>query len=223
MGVDTTTIQQLLASADVGDRLQGLNQLRSLEPEVAFPLVQPLIQDANARIRYAAVSQLATLGHVNPTQTQELLRDRLLHDSETDVRAAAADAMAALQLPFALEDLETAYHSTDDWLLQFSIVAALGALANPAAVTLLKEALNSSQELVMLAAIGSLGELRQPDILDVLRPFVDYPDWQVRHRLAIALGQIGTADAKQILEQMQTDSAQAVVEAVQTSLAQLTS
>jgi HEAT repeat protein len=221
--VDTTTIQQLLASADVGDRLQGLNQLRSLEPEVAFPLVQPLIQDANARIRYAAVSQLATLGHVNPTQTQELLRDRLLHDSETDVRAAAADAMAALQLPFALEDLETAYHSTDDWLLQFSIVAALGALANPAAVTLLKEALNSSQELVMLAAIGSLGELRQPDILDVLRPFVDYPDWQVRHRLAIALGQIGTADAKQILEQMQTDSAQAVVEAVQTSLAQLTS
>ncbi|WP_198405931.1 phycobilisome degradation protein NblB [Parathermosynechococcus lividus] len=221
--MDTTTIQQLLASADVGDRLQGLNQLRSLEPEVAFPLVQPLIQDANARIRYAAVSQLATLGHVNPTQTQELLRDRLLHDSETDVRAAAADAMAALQLPFALEDLETAYHSTDDWLLQFSIVAALGALANPAAVTLLKEALNSSQELVMLAAIGSLGELRQPDILDVLRPFVDYPDWQVRHRLAIALGQIGTADAKQILEQMQTDSAQAVVEAVQTSLAQLTS
>jgi len=221
--VDTTTIQQLLASADVGDRLQGLNQLRSLDPEVAFPLVQPLIQDANARIRYAAVSQLATLGHVNPTQTQELLRDRLLHDSETDVRAAAADAMAALQLPFALEDLETAYHSTDDWLLQFSIVAALGALANPAAVTLLKEALNSSQELVMLAAIGSLGELRQPDILDVLRPFVDYPDWQVRHRLAIALGQIGTADAKQILEQMQTDSAQAVVEAVQTSLAQLTS
>ncbi|WP_448514500.1 HEAT repeat domain-containing protein [Parathermosynechococcus lividus] len=221
--MDTTTIQQLLASADVGDRLQGLNQLRSLEPEVAFPLVQPLIQDANARIRYAAVSQLATLGHVNPTQTQELLRDRLLHDTETDVRAAAADAMAALQLPFALEDLETAYHSTDDWLLQFSIVAALGALANPAAVTLLKEALNSSQELVMLAAIGSLGELRQPDILDVLRPFVDYPDWQVRHRLAIALGQIGTADAKQILEQMQTDSAQAVVEAVQTSLAQLTS
>ncbi|WP_448527770.1 HEAT repeat domain-containing protein [Parathermosynechococcus lividus] len=221
--MDTTTIQQLLASADVGDRLQGLNQLRSLEPEVAFPLVQPLIQDANARIRYAAVSQLATLGHVNPTQTQELLRDRLLHDSETDVRAAAADAMAALQLPFALEDLETAYHSTDDWLLQFSIVAALGALANPAAVTLLKEALNSSQELVMLAAIGSLGELKQPDILDVLRPFVDYPDWQVRHRLAIALGQIGTADAKQILEQMQTDSAQAVVEAVQTSLAQLTS
>ncbi|WP_448533742.1 HEAT repeat domain-containing protein [Parathermosynechococcus lividus] len=219
--MDTTTIQQLLASADVGDRLQGLNQLRSLEPEVAFPLIQPLIQDANARIRYAAVSQLATLGRVNPTQTQELLRDRLLHDTETDVRAAAADAMAALQLPFALEDLETAYHSTDDWLLQFSIVAALGALANPAAVTLLKEALNSSQELVMLAAIGSLGELKQPDILDVLRPFVDYPDWQVRHRLAIALGQIGTADAKQILEQMQTDSAQAVVEAVHTSLAQL--
>jgi len=218
--VDTTGIQQLLTSAEVGDRLQGLNQLRSLDPQMAFPLIAPLIQDQNARIRYAAVSQVATLGRVNLPQAQELLRDRLLNDSETDVRAAAADAMAALQVPFALEDLETAYRSTEDWLLQFSIIAALGALANPAAVSLLKEALNSPQELVMLAAIGSLGELRQPDTVALLRPFVDYPDWQVRHRLAIALGQIGTPEAKELLEQLQTDSAQAVAAAAQTSLAQ---
>lgn len=74
------------------------------------------------------------------------MRNRLLHDSETDVRAAAADAMAALRLPFALEDLAMAYHSTSDWLLQFSIIAALGALGNPAAVGLLTEALKSPQE-----------------------------------------------------------------------------
>lgn len=221
--MDITTIQELLASAEVGDRLRGLNQLRSLAPTVAFPLLQPLVQDGNPRIRYAAVSQLASLGHANPTQAHELLRDRLLNDSETDVRAAAADAMAALQLPFALEDLETAYHSTEDWLLQLSIIAALGALANPAAVPLLKEALNSSQELVKLAAIGSLGELKHPDSVDLLRPFVDDPDWQVRHRLAIALGQIGTVEAQHLLEQMQDDSAQVVVAAVQMSLAQLDS
>ncbi len=218
--METTAIQQLLTSTEVGDRLQGLNQLRLLEPEVAFRLIEPLIQDKNSRIRYAAVSQLASLGQVNPTQAQDLLRDRLLNDTETDVRAAAADAMAALQLPFVLEDLEMAYRSTNDWLLQFSIIAALGALGNPAAVGLLTEALSSSQELVMLAAIGSLGELKQPETVEILRRFVDYPDWQVRQRLAIALGQIGTLEAKELLEQMQSDSAQTVVEAVKTNLAQ---
>ncbi|MDR7922978.1 MULTISPECIES: HEAT repeat domain-containing protein [unclassified Thermosynechococcus] len=103
----------------LGDRLRGINQLRSLDPNDAFRLIQPLSQDENSRVRYTAVSQIASLGHVNLNQAHDLLRDRLLHDSETDVRAAAADAMAALQVPFALEDLETAYHSTDDWLLQF--------------------------------------------------------------------------------------------------------
>ncbi|BCX12040.1 MAG: phycocyanobilin lyase [Thermosynechococcus sp.] len=221
LGVDTGAIHELITSADVGDRLRGINQLRSLDPHDAFRLIQPLSQDENSRVRYAAVSQLASLGHVNLNQAHDLLRDRLLHDSETDVRAAAADAMAALQVPFALEDLETAYHSTQDWLLQFSIIAALGALGNPAAVGLLTEALNNPQELVKLAAIGSLGELRQPESIEHLRPFVAYPDWQVRHRLAIALGQIGTLAARPLLEQLATDSAAAVAEAARTSLAQL--
>lgn len=219
--MDTAAIQELIASADVGDRLRGINQLRSLDPHEAFALIQPLSQDENARVRYAAVSQMATLGQVNLGQAHELLRDRLLHDSETDVRAAAADAMAALRVPFALEDLETAYHSTNDWLLQFSIIAALGALANPAAVDLLTEALHSSQELVKLAAIGSLGELKQPDSVEYLRQFVEYPDWQVRHRLAIALGQIGTPEVRPLLEQLAADAAEAVAEAARTSLAQL--
>ncbi|URR35618.1 HEAT repeat domain-containing protein [Thermosynechococcus sp. HN-54] len=220
--MDTAAIQELIASADVGDRLRGINQLRSLDPNDAFRLIQPLSQDENSRVRYAAVSQIATLGHVNRDLAHELLRDRLLHDSEIDVRAAAADAMAVLQVPFALEDLETAYHSTNDWLLQFSIIAALGALGNPAAVDLLIEALHSPQELVKLAAIGSLGELKQPESIEHLRPFVEYPDWQVRHRLAIALGQIGTPEVCPLLEQLATDPAEAVAEAARTSLAQFT-
>ncbi|MFN4279630.1 MAG: HEAT repeat domain-containing protein [Thermosynechococcus sp.] len=220
--MDTAAIQELITSADVGDRLRGINQLRTLDPTDAFRLIQPLSQDENARVRYAVVSQLASLGQVNPQQAHDLLRDRLLHDPEIDVRAAAADAMAALQVPFALEDLETAYRSTHDWLLQFSIIAALGALGNPAAVGLLTEALNHPQELVKLAAIGSLGELKQPDSIEHLRQFVEYPDWQVRHRLAIALGQISTPAARLLLEQLATDSAAAVAEAARTGLAQLT-
>ncbi len=76
--MDTAAIQELITSADVGDRLRGINQLRSLDPNDAFTLIQPLSQDENARVRYAAVSQIASLGHVNLNQAHDLLRDRLL-------------------------------------------------------------------------------------------------------------------------------------------------
>ncbi|WJI25741.1 HEAT repeat domain-containing protein [Thermosynechococcus sp. B3] len=73
-----------------GDRLRGINQLRSLDPNDAFRLIQPLSQDENSRVRYAAVSQIASLRHVNLDQAHDLLRDRLLHDSETDHHLADA-------------------------------------------------------------------------------------------------------------------------------------
>ncbi|WKT82831.1 MULTISPECIES: HEAT repeat domain-containing protein [unclassified Thermosynechococcus] len=73
-----------------GDRLRGINQLRSLDPNDAFRLIQPLSQDENSRVRYAAVSQIASLRHVNLDQAHDLLRDRLLHDSEMDHHLADA-------------------------------------------------------------------------------------------------------------------------------------
>ncbi|MDG2991231.1 HEAT repeat domain-containing protein [Candidatus Synechococcus calcipolaris G9] len=211
-------VQRALASEDLGDRLDGINQLRQLPPEVAFELIQPAVNDSHPRIRYGAVSQLANLGRCNPTLAGELLRDRLFNDDEVDVRSAAADAMAALQLTNSLADLQSVYEDTSDWLLQFSIIAALGALGDRAALPLLYEALSSDQELVKLAAIGSLGELGCHESLDRLGDYINYPDWQIRHRLAIALGQIGGDRARSLLEQMIQDRSETVVDAAQNSL-----
>ncbi len=205
-------VKQALASDDLGDRLTGINQLRQLPPEIAFELIQPAIQDANPRVRYAAVSQLSSLGACNPPQAKSLLTERLYNDGEVDVKAAAADAIGALQLVDAFVDLADVYANTSEWLLQFSIVAALGELGNPAAIPLLLAALDTDQELLKLAAIGSLGELGDANTLPALAPYVDYPDWQVRHRLAIALGQIGGTEAQALLQQLSQDSSSTVAE-----------
>ena len=93
MSITPESVEQLLSSDDYGDRLRGLNQLRQLDPAIAFPLLQPLLGDNNVRVRYAAVSQMANLGKQDLQTSLELLRDRLINDPETDVKAAAADAL----------------------------------------------------------------------------------------------------------------------------------
>jgi HEAT repeat protein len=216
---DMTTaaaVQQALASEDLGERLSGINQLRQLPRDVAFSLIQPAIMDANPRVRYAAVSQLSTLGTCDLTQAQALLCDRLYHDPEVDVKAA--DAIGALKLTEAFSDLATVYANTAEWLLQFSIVAALGELGNPDAMPLLLSALETDQELLKLAAIGSLGELGDTSIVPILADYLNYPDWQVRQRLAIALGQIGGEPARSLLQQLTQDTSTTVAETAATLL-----
>jgi HEAT repeat protein len=197
MSVTRESVQQLLSSEDFGQRISGVNQLRQLEPSVAFELIQPVVTDTNTRVRYAAVSQLDTLGGQDLQATLTMLRDRLVNDSEPDVQAAAADALGALKLTEAYEDLQQLYRQTPEWLVQFSIIAALGELGDPRSFELLEEALNSSISLVQTAAISSLGELGDVRAVPLLTPYATNPDWQIRYRLVQALSRLGGAEAQQ--------------------------
>ncbi len=52
-----------------------------------------------------------------------------------DVQAAAADSIAALKLTEAFEDLQQLYHTTSEWLVKLSIIAALGEMGMCADLT----------------------------------------------------------------------------------------
>ena len=212
MSITPESVTTLLASSELGDRLRGVNEIRQLDPAVGFPLLQNPLYDNNARVRYAAVSQLDTLGDQDLAASLEVLKDRLHNDPEYDVKAAAADAIGALKLTEAFPDLETVYHGTTEWLLQFSIIAALGELGDPRALPLLATALQSSVELVQTAAIGAIGELKLPAGIDLLKTTMTNPDWQVRYRLAQALGNIGGAEAQALLTQLAQDADEKVAE-----------
>ncbi|ACK65009.1 PBS lyase HEAT domain protein repeat-containing protein [Rippkaea orientalis PCC 8801] len=210
--VNPESVQELLTSDNFGDRIKGLNQLRQLPPDVAFPLLQPLINDTNDRVRYAAVSQLDPLGKEDLGLALRLLRDRLLNDSELDVKAAAADAMGGLKLTEAYEDLQQVYEGTSDWVLQMSIVAALGELGDPRGFDLLQTALNSDNGLLRTAAVSALGELGNPKAVSVLIPLVNDEDWQIRYRLAQALGRLGGQEAEIILNKLAEDAVEQVAQ-----------
>ncbi|MEH1865460.1 MAG: HEAT repeat domain-containing protein [Nostoc sp.] len=221
MSITSESVKQLLSSEDLGDRLRAVNQIRQLEPTVGFELIQTAISDRNSRVRYSAVSQMDTLGTQDLQLSLDILRDRLLHDSEVDVQAAAADCIGALQLHDAFEDLKEVYYKTDEWLIQFSIIATLGALGDPRAFELLKEALSSETELVQTAAISSFGELGNLEAVPLLAPYATNPDWQMRYRVVQALTLLGGAEAKSILETLANDEVEAIATEAKNSLQSL--
>jgi HEAT repeat protein len=205
MSLTPESVQELLDSEDFGKRLSGVNQLRQLDPAVAFQMLQTAISDRNVRVRYAAVSQLSTLGKQNLPLAQEVLRRCLLEDTEPDVQAAAADSLGALKLTEAFEDLQRLYHQTSEWLVKFSIVASLGELGDPRAFELLEDALKADIELIQTAAVGSLGELKDVRAIPLLLPFVSHDDWQIRYRVAQALSHFNTPEARTALETLTHD------------------
>ena len=187
MVISPEQIKQQLASEDLGQRLRAVNLLREVDPAVAFELIQTVISDSSARVRYAAISQFSTLGTQDKETALTLLRGALYHDPEADVQAAAADSIGALRLVEAYDDLATAYQNTSEWIVQMSIVACLGELGVDRGFDLLQQALQSENNLVALTAIGAMGELKDPRGIPLLLAFEKNDDWQVRHRLAQAL------------------------------------
>ncbi len=217
MTITPESVGELLKSADMGDRLRAVNQMRELDPNVAFEMIQTAIGDSNARVRYAAVSQLASLGSQDRAAALTILRDRL-RDSEPDVQAAAADSIGALQLTEAFDDLRSLYNVTPEWLVKFSIVAALGELGDARAFDLLEDAIQSPNELMQIAAIGSLGELNDARAVSVLTPFAENPDWQVRFRVAQALARLNQPEARSVLETLAQDEMGPVAQEAQAGL-----
>jgi HEAT repeat protein len=214
MAITPDSVRDLLHSEDYGDRLKAVNQIRELEPQAAFELVQLAANDGNPRVRYAAVSQMANLGTQDLDTSQSLLRRILTNDPEPDVQAAAADAVGGLQLRSLYSELAEVYRTSGEWLVQFSIIAALGELGEPDAFPLLQEALNSDNELVATAAIGALGELGDERALPLLLEYTTHPDWQVRHRLAQALAQFSSnPEAMDALNALTQDSSDIVAQA----------
>jgi HEAT repeat protein len=204
------SIAALIESEDKGDRIKALNMLREIDPAIAFGYIKQLVTDNNTRVRYGAVSQFATLGTEDLNESLTILRDRLVNDPEPDVQAAAADAIGALKLTAAFDDLQHLYETTPEWLVQFSIVAALGELGEPRGLQLLQTALKNETPLVQTAAIGAIGELGDASGVESITPFVTHPDWQIRYQLARALRNLGGEAAAQSLAILVTDEVEHV-------------
>lgn len=128
------------------------------------------------------------------------------------MQAAAADAIGALKITQAFDDLVRVYQNTSEWLVKLSIVAAIGEMGEPKAFSLLEDALNSENELIQTIAISALGELGNLEAIPLLKPFAVHSDWQIRYRVLQALERLGTPEAKEIIAQLAEDEVEQVAQ-----------
>ncbi|MBE9030855.1 HEAT repeat domain-containing protein [filamentous cyanobacterium LEGE 11480] len=217
MSITPESAKALLSAEDYGARIRGINELRELPAIEAFELVQLVLQDGNERVRYAAISLLATVGQVDLVKSLELLRVGL-QDSEMDVKAAAADSIAGLKLREAYDDLRDLYQETTDWIIRFSIVAALGELGEPRGFEILEHAIQTKDALLVPAAIGAMGELGDPRAIKFLLPYVSDEDWQIRHRVLQSLLHFDTPETKAAIQTLAQDSESHISEQAQQAL-----
>ena len=218
MALISDDIRQMLTSEAYEQRLSAINHLSAIDTDIAFDLVQLVVDDPKVRVRYAAMSKLATVGVTNPQKSLELLRHALLTDKEADVRAAAADAIGALRLKEGFDDLKTLYYATSDWIIQLSIVAALGELGDERGFELLAHALSEDNDLIHAIAVGALGELGDRRAIPLLVKHSTNPDWQIRYRVAQALGNFDGPDVKMALGHLSQDSVGQIAEEATTHL-----
>lgn len=212
-------IRPMLDSENFGDRIKGINLLRNIDPALAFELIAPLCTDSNTRVRYAAVSQVSTLGEQDKAKAFDLLKVAL-GDDEPDVQAAAADSLGALKLTESLGDLQALYENTPEWLVQMSVIACLGEMGDRNAFDLLKSALSAENSLVAVSAIGALGELGDERAIPLLLPYAKSDDWQIRHRLAQSLGNFRQhAQTLPVLESLAKDDSDIVAETAKRAMA----
>jgi HEAT repeat protein len=78
--------------------------------------------------------------------------------------------------------------------------------------------LASGSELDKTAAISSLGDLGDPQAIELLVPFATNPDWQIRYRVVQALAKLGGDRAKSLIEQLTKDEVEAVAQEAKNSL-----
>ncbi|MEM7770389.1 MAG: HEAT repeat domain-containing protein [Cyanobacteria bacterium P01_A01_bin.37] len=212
MDITPESVKALLDSDDYGSRINSVNQMRYLDPAIAVELLMEASVDDNARVRYAAVSQLASSGGHQRDAVASLLRTRLLTDAELDVRAAAADSISALKLVDLFDDLKDVYCQTTDWIVRMSIVAALGELGDPRGFEILQDALQSETDLIQTAAIGAFGELGDRRAVELICPLAESDDWQIRYRVVQALTALGGDEAKATLRKLSNDTVEQVAQ-----------
>lgn len=210
----------LLKDSDANLRVMTISVLaRNADPRVTDTLLIAMA-DQHASVRLAAMAELKI--RREPRALDPLI-ERVQHDTDFDVRRAAAAMLGDFQDPRATEALLTALQDenvcqaamlplarqqearaldpllelakSDNMNFRLDAITALGRYRNRRAATALLAALQDKEPRVVEAAIKSLGRSDDPRVIDALLPFLSDNSFPLKSAAIIALGNIGDAHA----------------------------
>jgi len=184
-----------LGSADEEVRAEAADALaRSAEEAGARPLVRAALE-ARA-LRLGAVLALGRL----PGGDCDLLAG-LLDDPDAEVRAAAAEGLARCSAPQVEPRIAAALEREEDAAVREALLAALGAVGGPGAVSRLAPQVHASDAAVRFAAVRALGATRAPEALLPLLESLAEGDPALQAAALRALGELGDARGADAVEE----------------------
>ena len=130
-----------------------------------FDLLLPLVKHDDANLRKFIVETLGKLGDSRAIPALSAT----LNDREPNVRSSAAEALGRLRAREAVPQL-LGLLNDDEWVV-FSVIEALGQIADPAALPALMAVLKDGSEPVRHAVIEAFGNF--PDSAACVKPMLE--------------------------------------------------
>jgi HEAT repeat protein len=212
--MDIHQIEASLNSQNQEERLKAISQLKHYSPEVAVPLLTSRLHDPAFLVRsFVAMG----LGRQQTTESFAALFELMKCDRDPNVRAEAANSLSFFG-EVAVSHLVMAFHQDEHWLLRRSVLAALIEMQAVEAVYDVCVCAIAGEDLtVQEAGIDGLGTLagstKQAEALQQLLGLKNDPLWRIRWRVALALRQFDTAEAREALSTLMQDENHRVVAA----------
>ena len=205
-------IETYIDSPNPQNRMKAITELRNYEPNLVVPLLKRRMCDQEFVIR----SFVATgLGFKRTDEGFELLLDLIEHDRDYNVRAEAANSLAKYG-ELAIPHLVELFQQDSNWLVRYSILAAIDLRQNPKILLELSIlGLRGDDPVVREIALASLGELAktpQEDLaLGLLLSAAESEEGEIRTQVARVLRNFEDPRAQVALVNLRQDSDYRVV------------
>lgn len=196
-----------------------LRALKTLRPQQLFEEISALVHHEDAFVRREAVSALSWL---QQDQAITILAKIAETDTDDEVRRIATGGLAYGQ-SISAEVIQALQHSltSESWQLRVEAALTIGKLHIVQLETPLIHALSDLYWQVRIAAVRSLGLLKSRLAVAHLTDNFKHEISNLRKEVALALGEIGTAEAQKLLEQHQNDPDPEVRKAIRIGLNQI--
>lgn len=208
-------IESFLDNPNPQSRMKAITELRNYEPHLVVPLLKRRMYDEKFVVRsFVAMG----LGYKQTDEGFRLLIDLIEHDNDHNVRAEAANSLAKYGSE-AIPHLVELFRKDPDWLVRYSIFAAIDFTGRPEILLeLCTLGIEENHPVVRQAAIASLEQLATTNqasaALDILLSLVNSEHGLIRAQVAKILRRFDDPRAQSALTELRQDSDHRVIAAI---------
>jgi HEAT repeat protein len=217
--MDLSQIKIDLQNSDFQYRIKAIAALKDFTAEIAIPLLLQHVKDPEFLVRTFVAREL---GRQKNAESFAALLQIMRYDNTPNVRAEAANSISLFDR-ISASHLVLAFHQDDHWLVRRSILAALVEMqCYPEIWEICCVGIAGEDAAVQEACIDGLGSLsgsEQSDkalskLLELKNAEFEY----IRVRVAYALTQFDTPEAKEAIVELRCDRDYRVVGAAMENL-----